>query len=237
MPVGRGGDSRSTERSLGVDGDADPAPEVPIREDRRLTVPSLRGRHVFLRPLNTDDYQSLRLAELSGERAVRWRYRGATVSPEQWARGLWDGILAQYLVCTRSAGRPLGLVLVYRPNFTDGHAMFAAEAFSSPEPSPLLMFGAALLLDYTFACWNFRKLYLEVSEYNLGQLASGVGRVFAEEGRLREHLWCAGRYWDQVTLALYRDVWARESQRVLGLARSPAVARVRLPASWDQGSG
>jgi hypothetical protein len=102
-----------------------------------------------------------------------------------------------------------------------------------------MFFGVALFLDYVFTCWNFEKLYLEVTEYNLAQFRSGMGRFFDVEARLRGHVWYAGRRWDQLTLALYRERWQRQAGRILGAVRAPAEQRLimRLPPSPEGAHG
>jgi hypothetical protein len=195
-------------------------------------VSPLHGRFVFLRPVGPEDYRYLRTAELGGDLGVRWRYRGSTVSPEQWAQSLWQSVLAQFLVVGVEDPNPLGLVAVYQPNFQDGYAYLAAERFGPRRPAPLMIFGIALFIEYIWTCWSFHKLYLEVAEYNIGQLQSGIGRLFAQEGRLREHLWYDGRRWDQIVLALYRETWRTEGARLAAAARPQQETRlrVRMPA-------
>lgn len=194
-------------------------------------VPPLHGRFVFLRVVNVEDYGFLRAAELSGELAVRWRFRGSTVSPERWAQSASQTILAQYVVVRIADSQPLGLVAAYQANFQDGHAFLGAETFARRQPSPLMILGTALFIDYVFTCWNFHKLYVEVAEYNLRQFQSGTGRIFEVEGQLREHLWYDGRRWDQFVLAIYRDAWSNQAGRLLAAAQRPREMRahVRLP--------
>ncbi len=84
------------------------------------------------------------------------------------------------------------------------------------------MFGAALFLEYVFRGWSFRKLYFELPEFNLAQFSRGVNRLFVEEGRLREHLYYDGRFWDKVILALYRTTWEAQSKRILQAAMTPS---------------
>jgi RimJ/RimL family protein N-acetyltransferase len=183
-----------------------------------FVAPSLRARHVYLRPLTAGDYPYLQRVETSTELAFRWRLRGATPSPEQWAQTLWHQVLAQYLVVAELHQKPIGLVTVYRPNFQDGHAYLSAVRFERARASPLMILGVSLFVRYVFTSWNFRKLYMELPEFNLSQFESGLGRYFELEGRLRDHFYFAGRYWDQLTLAIYREVWEREGSR-LDLAR------------------
>ena len=55
--------------------------------------------------------------------------------------------------------------------------------------------------------WPFRKLYAEVAGFNYAQFASAVPLIFTEEGRLTDHDFYQGRYWDKHVLALSRDRW------------------------------
>ncbi len=61
-----------------------------------------------------------------------------------------------------------------------------------------------LFCNYLFKNFNFRKLYVEVPGFNFGQLERGLGRFFEEEGRLSEHDYYDGRYWDLVIMTLDR---------------------------------
>jgi len=74
--------------------------------------------------------------------------------------------------------------------------------------------GMALFLQYVFTCWNFRKLYAEFPEFNLPLFESALRRGYCQlEGRLREHVYFGRRYWDLLTVAVYRDVWDTISAR------------------------
>ena len=194
-------------------------------------VPVTYGRQVYLREVTPEDYRFLRAAECHGELGIRWRFRGSSLSPERWVQSLWQSVLVQHVVVSRKEPTPLGLALAYRPSFQDGHVYIATEAFRPVPRSPLMIFGSALFIEYVFRCWNFHKLYFEVAEYNMPQFESGIGRLFEVEGRLRDHFWYDGRRWDQYHLALYRETWERESQRILRtqLAGPPTQMRVRMP--------
>ncbi len=183
---------------------------------KSFVPPPLEGRHVRLRPVTPRDYELLQALELNTDLAVRWRFRGSTPSPEQWAQTLWRGVIAQYLVLSPRQQRPVGIVLAYNANFQDQYAYIAAARFETQKRSPVLMLGFGLFIHYVFTCWNFRKLYLESSDYNYQQFASGVGRYFEVEARLRDHSFFGGRYWDQLTLAMYRHTWMELGERLLG---------------------
>ena len=216
-------------------------------------TPPLRARHVFLKPVTPSDYPFLRMLETAGELAPRWRHRGATPSPEQWAQTLWSGVLVQFIVVGIESNKPIGRVVIYQPNFQDRYAYFAAMRFQPSDRSPLMILGISLFLRYVFAYWEFEKLYMEVPEYNFSQFASGLGRFFEIEGRLRGHLKIGDRSWDQLIVALYRDAAELQGAR-LRLDRGqrsliaaepgamPAVAAAPSavpaakwdPISWDE---
>jgi RimJ/RimL family protein N-acetyltransferase len=187
------------------------------RRTKRFSPPPMEGRHVYLRPITPGDYPWLQNAELTSELAMRWRFRGATPSPEQWSEAIWGGALAQFLIAERQSDEPTGVVAVYRPNFQQRHAALAAARFDSGK-SPVMILGIALFLRYVFACWDFRKLYLELPEYNYSQFASGLGRIFEIEGRLRDHNYFDGQLWDEVILAIYRDAWAKNGRLLMAAA-------------------
>lgn len=196
--------------SEGLVGSSQPGADAP--DD--FVTPPLRARHVYLKPVTPSDYPFLQMIELAGELAPRWRHRGATPNPDQWAQTLWTGVLAQFMVVGVTTNKPIGRVVIYQPNFQDRYAYFAALRFEPSDRSPIMMLGISLFLRYVFTYWDFDKLYMEVPEYNLPQFASGLGRFFEIEGRLRGHFRVGGRSWDQLILALYRETAAKEGARL-----------------------
>jgi hypothetical protein len=188
------------------------APGGPVRET--LAVPPRRGRYVYLRPIMAGDYANLQTVEMGDELGPRWRLRGATPSPEVWSQSLWQASLVQFLIVRRRDDVTLGMVGAYRANFQHRHAYLAATYFAGTGRSPLVMIGIGMFVRYVFACWDFHKLYMEVPEYNYPQFASGAGKVFEVEGRLRDHSFHGNRRWDEYLLAIYRDRWqARDRER------------------------
>jgi hypothetical protein len=194
-------------------------------------VPTLVGRHVLLRPVLPGDYQNLQLAETTGHVGPRWRFRGSTPSPESWAQAVWSAVLCQYLVLDATTDQPLGLVVLYEPNFQDGHGHLAALKFDESDPTPRMMLGVGLLLAYSFACWPFRKLYLRSPEYNYQQFSSGAGRLFEVEGRLKAHSYHAGKYWDEIILGLTRESWESQGASLVASQErdTDSAAWVKLP--------
>jgi len=199
---------------------------------KQYTPPALQGRHVYLRAIMPEDYRFLRQIETSSPIGHRWRFRGAVPSPEAWAQAFSQGTLAQFLVVAHKQHRPLGTVSIYNASFQDGYASLAAARFEVTDRSPLFMLGLGLAIDYTFTCWDFRKLCMEVPEYNYSQFESSAARWCEIEGRWRDHWYFDGRFWDVLLLALYRERWKQIAPKLLAAERaaSSREIRVRVPA-------
>jgi acyl carrier protein len=69
--------------------------------------------------------------------------------------------------------------------------------------------GLELFISYIFRNWQFRKIYFETFEFNLGQFASASGLVFDIEGRLRDYEYMDGRYWDLIVGSIHRNDWPK----------------------------
>ena len=115
----------------------------------------------------------------------------------------------------QSRREPVGLVAAYNPSFPNGHVHLAVMTTSKHLGGGNGLYAVALFLNYVFTTWSFRKVYLETTEFNYEQFRSGAGRFFEEEGRLRDHEYFDGRYWDFITLAIYRDTWERKIRALL----------------------
>jgi hypothetical protein len=110
----------------------------------------------------------------------------------------------------------VGCVTTYNANLQDGTVYLAVVSDSRVGAGTLE--GVVLFLRYLFVLWPFRKVYLEVPEYNLPQFASAVSEgVLKEEGRLREHLHFDGNYLDQYLFAVYRSDASKFDERYGGL--------------------
>lgn len=182
-------------------------------EPRRLQQTS--GRWVSLYPVGPADYDMLRRAEISDDLGVSWRLSGSTPSPEAYVQSLWAGVLAQFLVVTNRDSRVLGLVAAYNADLSSGTCYVAFARFDTKDKSPAMVEGIVLFVDHLFSNWTFRKLYGESAGYNLGQLQTPIQRLLVEEGRLRDHVYAGGRYWDLHILALYRSTWDEWRSRLL----------------------
>ena len=200
-PVGRG-DVRALR--------APSSAQAPSAPPNRLV-----GRTVRIRPVEARDYDFLFRLYTDGDHLVRYRLRGSTPSPEAFLRFLWDQVVAQFIVENRD-GRTIGLTSAFEPDFRNRFISIAACSVDHLESSGLVLEGVALLVSYLFENFDLRKVYAESLERNYAQFSMGEGRLFEIEGRMREHEYIDGRYEDVILLAIHRDAWRDQHERIFG---------------------
>jgi acyl carrier protein/RimJ/RimL family protein N-acetyltransferase len=189
----------------------------------------LQGTHVQLRPIVPNDLEFLYQISVAPENGYRWRYRGAVPTRSMFAEALDKGILVQFVVERSATSEPVGLVTAYGANLRDEWTYVAAVTAPKFVQSGAVLDGLINLIGYLFRNWPFRKIYFETIEFNLSQFGSAIGVLAAEEGRLKDHVFYDGRYWDVVTGAIYRDSWHKSIPSLL-----PAVGtslQAQLPES------
>jgi hypothetical protein len=193
------------------------------RPDPNKAAASLDGRAVVLRPVTQADYEGLRAAELSEALAFRWRLRGHHPSPEQYHISVWSGVLAQFLVVRRNDQVPVGVVTAYQADMVNGHVYLGVARFRPNDNSLSVVSGAVLFVEYLFKGWPFRKLYMEVPDYNLSQIDGMLGKLIEHEGTLRNHLFLDNIFWDVHILSISREAWTRRREALMRFAGAPGA--------------
>lgn len=193
--------------------------------------------HVLLRPVIAQDVDFIRALELSPSNIVRYRQRGAATSPEEFHARLWTGVFHQVVAVDRSNGERLGVLAGFGADWRNAHAHIAFIFTDAAQASGAAAVATVHFIDYVFDVFPLRKVYGEVLELNLPQFQSAIGRCAQVEGRKRLHEWYEGRYWDQVTLAVYREGWARwrtgNESRASNVAElSTAVEEILGDVTW-----
>lgn len=184
----------------------------------RERVP-FEGRRVRLTPLSGIHHSDAYELFTTGDHLTRFRLRGATPSPEAFLRVLWDRVLAQFAVL--DGRRFVGVVSAYEADLRNRHA-HVAVVVRPDAPVGAGVEGLALLVDHLFDEFDLRKVYAEVLEPNAAAFGSGVGSVFAVEGRLRAHEYLGRAYHDMLVLAVTAEEWEVHATRLLGPRASGA---------------
>jgi RimJ/RimL family protein N-acetyltransferase len=104
------------------------------------------------------------------------------------------------------------MVVAYNADQRNGFAYIGAVMSSTVGSTGIGIAAMDLFITYLFTTWPFRKLYAELPQYNLPMLGNRIGHLLREEGRLKEHTYYNGRWWDQVIVALYPEEYFTESR-------------------------
>jgi RimJ/RimL family protein N-acetyltransferase len=187
----------------------------------------MTGRHVRLRAVFPSDYEYLYALATHEKLGWRWRYRGTTPNPEVFQQNLWQTTVVQFVVERIEDGRSIGHVQAFDADDRNGFCHIGILLDPAVERSGWALEALLLFLDYLFTVFTYRKIYAEVVEFNYEQFASGANSVFKVEGRFKDHDWHAGRYWDLIVLALYRQDFERDwhprvAQMTAGAGEPPA---------------
>lgn len=177
--------------------------------------PVAKSKRVRLRPIEVKDYPQLYTLAVDPETNFRWRFRGNTPSPQEFERALWEGVLAQFALVSISTERLCGFVVSYTADMRNRSAHIAVNLMPDFRFAAWPLEGLVLFVDYLFRLYDFRKLYAEVLGFNFHAIASGLDEYFVEEGRLRQHEFHDGQYWDLHILAIWRGTWERRSPAVM----------------------
>lgn len=173
-----------------------------------VRFPTIEGNHVTLRPIAGRDLKPLYDFETRGVYASQWRLRGSVPTFEEWKASTLPGPFVQFLVDTPD-GETMGHVLAYGAKH--GSCAMACTRFRELDGSlgdALLMPAAiGLFIQELFQEPSFHKIYMEVPEFNVGQITAGIDRYLEEEAHLKRHVFHEGRWWDEFTYALYRERW------------------------------
>lgn len=187
-------------------------------EDRHEVADTLVGARVILRPIIPEDHRSLWALAIDPRIRHRWRWRGHTPTIEEFTHSLYVGVLSQFVVSPVGSSEIAGHVVSYSADMVDAYAYVGIIMAPSVQDTGTGVEAMALFVRHLFAAWSLRKVYMEVPEFNMRSFRSITRHIAVEEGRLRQHRYWDGRYYDQILLAIYResfDAWRARMKRAL----------------------
>lgn len=223
--------SESKEGSENSAGSAEPTAEIYATGP---TPPPRTGRWVALIPVLPQHVEFLYQLATDERSGFRWRLTGSVPPLDTFQRDLWKGVFSQFVVVERRSSRPIGTVMAYNVDLHHGFGFLAAAVVPAAQNSGVGIEAVELFVAWLFLTYDLRKLYLEVPEFNMKEMANGLDGLLREEGRLRKHMYYSGQHWDRLILAIYRDEYlslrhARTGRRL----RSGRATQQDSPASWQ----
>lgn len=202
-------------------------PEATRRSMRGIGAQRLTGLRSRLRALSVADDEFLYdLVQQSPGAALARNGKGP--NPRSFSADLWRGVLDQRLILDRTSDGPIGLVAARNADMRRGIAWLDITLHPRVHGRGWPFESVMLFVDHLFRGWPLRKLYAEVLGGHIDDVASGVGRLFVEEGRLAAHEYVDGAWSDLHILALFRERWERDAPRLL---------RGLVPGHAPDGSG
>lgn len=169
----------------------------------------LEGKMVRLRALEPADL----------ERCYRWvndgevthylslRYPLSMADEERWLReGPANGFAGVRLAIETRDGVHIGNMGLHQPNAEDRKAALGImigekDYWSNGYGTDAIV----TLLRFAFREMNLNRVWLHVFEFNERAIACYKKCGFQEEGRLRQHRYSEGRYWDVLVMAILRE--------------------------------
>ncbi|MEV6833775.1 GNAT family protein [Streptomyces sp. NPDC051133] len=171
---------------------------------------SWTGRQVRLRAIEPDDWAAFKgFADEVGRRGSRLDLPRSAESYRAWAKeqavARCDDDRFRLAVETTATGELVGTVGTHRTGPRSGWFEFDIAIGADHRRKGYATEALVLLLRFMFAERRYHKCLAAVFAHNEASLALMRRVGFTEEGRLREHVFFAGRYHDLVLMGMLAD--------------------------------
>jgi RimJ/RimL family protein N-acetyltransferase len=196
-----------------------------------MNGPPLTGRRTRIEPLRDGHFGSLFDIARADALRGRWPLGGRSWTLATFREHVWSTGEIQFVILAKPKDAPIGLLSAYQCDYRSGTAHLAL--FVEPElwRAGWPLEGLVLFVGHLFSVCPLRKLYLDVPEYNLPHLGGQVGLFLRQEGVLKEHTYCDGKYQDETILSLSKEDWDRDfAARITGhktTASAPSLTEMR----------
>ncbi|MGJ9411596.1 GNAT family N-acetyltransferase [Aeromicrobium sp. CF4.19] len=168
----------------------------------------MTNKSVTLRPLERDDLGFL--AELANDPGVRnrvvgWDWPLARSTQEAWYDRAASSPTERRFTVLNEAGEPIGMTGLWDVDFRNGNAMTALKLGGSRDVRGQGYGAAAVraIADFAFQDVGLHRLHSTILATNAPSLRVYIDKCgWREEGRLRQHVWRAGKHIDLVQVGI-----------------------------------
>ncbi len=170
----------------------------------------LEGNNIILRPLRIDDW----------EKTLKWRNnikikRNTMMHPfpitEMVEKEWYENILKSksdksvYFAITKKDNFPIGFISLNKINYVHKNCYLGIVIGEFSEQGKGYGKEAIELINnYAFDILNLRKITLEVTENNMQAINLYKKLGFVVEGRLKQHYYSEGEYFDLIIMSLFK---------------------------------
>ncbi|MGW0809535.1 GNAT family N-acetyltransferase [Nonomuraea sp. NPDC002799] len=125
---------------------------------------------------------------------------------DRYVEGFGRGLAACFLVHRKDTGETVGVSTLGELSMA-GH--LKAEVHLAGEPEGIRRDTTALTVNFAFAMWRTRKVYLHATDPAVEELgfAGPHAAMVRAEAVLPKHTYFHGRVWDVHVFAVYREDW------------------------------
>lgn len=192
----------------------------------------LRGRKVILRPLQKSDLPHF-VRWVNDQKVARFlggHWPSTFEDEEKWYLKIITSETDIILVIETLDGTIIGSMGIHKINWIDGTAVTGALIGETRFWGKGFGTDAKMqLLNYVFNTLNLRRITSQALAFNERSIAYSKHCGYLEEGRLREHVFRDGKYWDLVNLGLFKDEWLPcwEAYQKKGSVKTSAVKKLK----------
>jgi UDP-4-amino-4,6-dideoxy-N-acetyl-beta-L-altrosamine N-acetyltransferase len=175
--------------------------------------PFLIGPNLYLRPPEIKDAEAVApwFNDPEVRRTLKRSWPMSIAAEVEFLRGLrndQDG--AAFAIVLRASDQLIGVTGLHNFDHVARHAGFGItigdkEHWGRGHGTE----ATSLILSHAFDTLNLNRVWLHVYEFNPRGIRVYEKLGFAIEGRLRQHVFRDGRYWDVLTMGILRDEWAQ----------------------------
>jgi RimJ/RimL family protein N-acetyltransferase len=135
--------------------------------------------------------------------------RGGLPMIDQFIETFGRGLSASFLIYPRGVpdAEPIGFSTLSDIS-PAGHLRAEVNVLAA-ESQELLVEAYALTVNFAFAMWRTRKVYIHMTSADLPGVGFGADHsaLLRQEAVLSDYTFSRGRVWDVHVLAVYRDEW------------------------------
>lgn len=103
----------------------------------------------------------------------------------------------------------------YSYDYADGNIKTVLHIIAKRQNSGVGAMAELLFLDELFKVYPIRKIYNHIYAYNKQSLNSHISAGFEQEGKLKEYRYFNGEYHDVFIMAITREAFYKQCERIL----------------------
>ncbi|GHC96565.1 hypothetical protein GCM10007079_49370 [Nocardiopsis terrae] len=115
-------------------------------------------------------------------------------------------IRAYFLMESRATGETVGFTTLHELNEAAGHVQVGLYTDVTKENLGLGGEAAMMTINYAFAMWNIRKVYIRTTKATISNFGPQVEKS-EPEAVLRDHFYFCGKLWDVYVYSIMREDW------------------------------